>query len=87
MSLQSACAAQVATHETHGTAVGFLMGSFALTYASILFSQYRTDHIPQRSFRNTNQWPARRIVWVSRPINVYRRSPCVWLIVNILGWI
>ncbi|KAH7045360.1 MFS monocarboxylate transporter [Macrophomina phaseolina] len=31
MSLQSACAAQIATHETHGTAVGFLMGSLALT--------------------------------------------------------
>ncbi|XWX00021.1 hypothetical protein V2A60_008037 [Cordyceps javanica] len=31
MSLQSACAAQLAPHELHGTAVGFLMGSVALT--------------------------------------------------------
>ncbi|GKZ25846.1 hypothetical protein AbraIFM66951_002847 [Aspergillus brasiliensis] len=31
MSLQSACAAHLASHELHGTAVGFLMGSVALT--------------------------------------------------------
>lgn len=31
MSLQSACAAHLAPHELHGTAVGFLMGSLALT--------------------------------------------------------
>lgn len=31
MSLQSACAAHLAPHELHGTAVGFLMGSVALT--------------------------------------------------------
>ncbi|KAM3462066.1 hypothetical protein MY5147_009868 [Beauveria neobassiana] len=31
MSLQSACAAQLAPHELQGTAVGFLMGSVALT--------------------------------------------------------
>lgn len=31
MSLQSACAAQLAPHELHGTAVGLLMGSVALT--------------------------------------------------------
>lgn len=31
MSLQSACAAQLAPHESQGTAVGALMGSVALT--------------------------------------------------------
>lgn len=45
MSLQTACAAQVATPETHGTALGLLMGSFSLTYVSIFCSKYRTDHV------------------------------------------
>lgn len=42
MSLQSACAARLAKPESHGTAMGCLMGSVALLLVSLLSPLYHT---------------------------------------------
>lgn len=64
MSLQQACAAQVATSQTLGLAIGAVMGSTSLSYDSSFLQHFSASLTIKGNGWNSDQRPAGREIWI-----------------------